>query len=71
MKTTAEYRRLAARYESELLWTRAAEAWEMAIENYPVSARGLGQMGRLDIARMQRRADACHAMTTQRMQEIA
>ena len=59
MKTTAEYRKIAAAHEKNLQWALAAEAWNNAINVYPCN----GALAELDIKRMTEHRDACKVMS--------
>ena len=56
MTTTAYYRTLAADFESRLEWGRAADAWQRAIDLYPVRR---GELAEHDINLLTERRDAC------------
>ena len=55
--TTADYRRLAQEHEANLEWGRAIDAWQMAIDHYPVHSR----LGVMDIKRIQERLESCRS----------
>lgn len=69
MLTTAEYCKKARHYESQLLWTQAADAWRLAIKVYPVSARGEGALEKADKAKMARRVESCQQSANDRHHE--
>lgn len=55
---TATYRGIARNAEAKCEWHKAAVNWERAIAKYPGNLNSA--LAKLDIGKMQARADACH-----------
>ena len=60
--TTSQYRQQATEFEKSLQWGYALDAWQNAIDHYPVTNPGKNTLAALDLEKMESRRIACQAM---------